>query len=955
MKKCRQFIQKLSIQKKVIVTLLLLLLTITGLVTGTRAWTSTGQGALNMLHMNGKKQDVFLQKFERDLEGKETKTPIAGATFYLYQVKESEEIQIGSTYTTDQEGKIHSQVGAGDYYFEEINPSSGYTFDTDKNGASIKKYPFTVTEASSSEQPIVIAYNQRQIGNLELSKQVKNADGSELTEAQRLLAFDFQVTFSDKGSYVYQVDGGEKHQLASGETLSLKHGQKAVFEKLPIGVQYVVAEKPVTNYEATADNSSGNITEAVSQATFVNTYHPKMGTLEVAKTIVNADGSSITAEQKKQAFEFEATFSDLSGSYEFSTTTGRTGTLTSGDTFTLVHDEVLTLLDLPIGFSYDIREKQTEDYTSSPSNYGGTVLGTETVRLPFINQYKTLPEKTGSLLFDKQVVANQLNPQQEFAFVVTFSDQGIYDYQLNTGAKQPFKSGGTLLLKHGEQIRFPEIPAGISYKIEEKTLAGYQPQLENVAGTVLSDQEAHFSFHNYQEENAHLKIEKIGLGEGFDAKKDFTFNLWINGVEQEPIKLKAGESSQLLELKLGDTWTVVEENSADAEYSQTGLIHGTGVVTAPNQSITVTQTNTHTATPSRTLAGQKTWSIPENETVTLPESITVKLKNKETIVAVQEVTGPEWRYSFDVPKYDAEGTEIHYTIEEEAVEHFKPVYQADSIDLTNIYVAPVASRKLPIEKRVTGDTPLTEEAFEFRLSPTKQALTINGAGQSAFEPVIFTQEGTYEYTISERNKGTTGYTYDESIYTWTIVVAEKDNQLVIVSDEIQKNGEAYREPTLVFVNEFDASKILDEKVTISGKKTWDFGSQPVAERPESITVLLYGNDQMLYQREVGASDDWAYSFVVNAYDEEGTKIDYRIDEVPVPHYQKTIDGFNLTNTYTINNLPDTAGENETNSSQNPSRSLPQTGEKRANYLTLLGVVVSIIALVFLGWRQVRRK
>lgn len=958
MNKCRECIKNLSTQRKIVVLFILSLLAVVSLMTGTRAWTSVGQRALNTGQNTVEKKAVYLQKLERDLEGKETNVTIKGAQFYLYQVGKSKDTQIGSTYTTDKEGKIQVQLAVGEYYFEEFDPSSGFTFDTDQKGEPIKRYPFKVTDTSPSDQAIVVAYNKRQIGNLEILKTVKNEDTSPLTAEQKEKEFLFQVMFSDNGSYSYRIDGGEKKVLKSGEILSLKHSQKAVFDQLPVGIQYQVIEEPATGYIPSADNSSGNIQEAVSSVLFVNTYDPQTGLLEISKEVVNGDQSPLTTEQKNQPFEFEVSFSDPTTAFNFSTTTGRKGALKSGELFTLVHGEILTFSALPQGLTYVVKEKPTSDYTSSPSQYTGTVLSKEAVRLPFVNQYQTIIGGTGSLVFDKQVIANQINPTQEFAFVLTFSDNGTYDYQKNEGEKQSFRSGDTLVLKHGESIRFPTLPAGIAYTLVEQPLEGYRPQLEDMQGTILSDHEMHVTFHNYFQEKAQLVIEKIGVGEGFDLEKNFLFHVWINGKQvPDSIRLKAGETSLPISLNLGDTWTVMEENGFDEDYSQTELIHGTGVATVPNETVKVSQTNTYVAKPMVDLSGQKTWSIPENAEVALPDKIIVQLKNKDTIVATQEVTGPEWTYHFHVPKVDAQGEVISYTVEEEPVENFHPLYEEGTLNITNVYRMPVLSRALPVEKRVVGDTPKEADTFEFRLNPSQQMIQITGEGQATFDPISFTHAGTYTYTITERQKGTLGYTYDPSVYTWTIVVIEKENQLMIASEEVKKEGVLYTEGTLLFENHFDASKIIHEKITINGLKTWDYGNQSTESRPQTITVLLRGNGEVVYQREISAADGWAYSFSVNSHDEEGKEIVYSIDEVPVVGYEKSVEGYNLTNTYIGTEVPGKEEPPETKppTESGSSGSYPKTGEKARGYLLAgIGALVVVTTGLFLIYRNEKK-
>jgi len=51
----------------------------------------------------------------------------------LYKVTEAEDIQIGTRYTTNHNGKIIiEEIEPGDYYFLETNPSYGYEFDEEE-------------------------------------------------------------------------------------------------------------------------------------------------------------------------------------------------------------------------------------------------------------------------------------------------------------------------------------------------------------------------------------------------------------------------------------------------------------------------------------------------------------------------------------------------------------------------------------------------------------------------------------------------------------------------------------------------------------------------------------------------------------------------------------------------------------------------------------------------------
>ncbi|MDR0519117.1 MAG: DUF5979 domain-containing protein [Clostridiales Family XIII bacterium] len=191
---------------------------------------------------------VVLEKLERGMDGSATHIPVAGAEFYLYRVAASPSAadeQVGGRFVSNAVGQVYPPaLSSGEYYFLETNPSPGYAYDRDSSGTLVRKYPFTV---GKSKDPLTItAYNKRTIGSLTIEKTVLNADGSALTDEQRREEFSFAVTFGDGGEYEYSVNGGALHLLSSGAALKLRHGDQAVFPKLPTGLRYTITEAAVT-------------------------------------------------------------------------------------------------------------------------------------------------------------------------------------------------------------------------------------------------------------------------------------------------------------------------------------------------------------------------------------------------------------------------------------------------------------------------------------------------------------------------------------------------------------------------------------------------------------------------------------------------------------------------------------------------------------------------------------
>ena len=133
------------------------------------------------------------------------------------------------------------------------------------------------------------------------------------------------------------------------------------------------------------------------------------------------------------------------------------------------------------------------------------------------------------------------------------------------------------------------------------------------------------------------------------------------------IRLRSGQSSEPIELELGDRWRVVERDSYSSGFSQESISNGTGTVGQVHigQNIYVRQTNRYIR-ETINLSGLKTWEMPTG--VQPPQHITVQLMQGNIVVRQINVEGPHWTYSFEnLPKFDNEGNETYFLIHS----HFK--------------------------------------------------------------------------------------------------------------------------------------------------------------------------------------------------------------------------------------------------------------------------------------------
>ena len=275
--------------------------------------------------------------------------------------------------------------------------------------------------------------------------------------------------------------------------------------------------------------------------------------------------------------------------------------------------------------------------------------------------------------------------------------------------------------------------------------------------------------------------------------------------------------------------------------------------------------------------------------------------------AIEEVAGVEKK---EVPKTDGtvEWTDLPAT-DEHGVKYTYSVMEVDEdgnlvttvdgytseqtaeLTVTNKYAVKPTSTSLEVTKKLIGRE-LKADEFEFTL--TDQVGNVETAkndanGKVKFKELTFDEVGTYTYKIAEKAGTATGIKYDTKIITATVTVAD--------------NGKGALEATIAY----DGEKTLEntytpEKRTIEGQKIWNDNNNQAGKRPGLIKVILNktvdGKTTKVAEKEVTAKDNWNYEFTNLPKYEDGKEITYSIDEEAVPGYEKSIDGYNLKNSYT---------------------------------------------------------
>ncbi|MEI3611270.1 Cna B-type domain-containing protein [Pseudogracilibacillus sp. SO30301A] len=282
-------------------------------------------------------------------------------------------------------------------------------------------------------------------------------------------------------------------------------------------------------------------------------------------------------------------------------------------------------------------------------------------------------------------------------------------------------------------------------------------------------------------------------------------------------------------------------------------------------------TNTH-APVLINVEGTKKWDDADNQDGKRPETITVNLlANGKQIDSVEVTEEDNWKYSFtDLSKFKA-GKEITYTVTESTVEDYSQ--EIDGYTITNSYT--------PEETVITVTKHWDDANNQDGKRPENIQVQLTADGESFGEPIELTQENDWTHTWSELPLNSDGEPIKYSVKE----ITELDGYEVSVNDEDHGN--------IIITNSY-----TPEVTEVSGAKTWDDADDQDHKRPDSITVNILANGEQVDTTEVTAENNWRYSFTDLPKFANGAEIEYTVTEDPIENYETTIEGFNITNSYT---------------------------------------------------------
>ena len=303
---------------------------------------------------------------------------------------------------------------------------------------------------------------------------------------------------------------------------------------------------------------------------------------------------------------------------------------------------------------YTVKEDKLENYSSkvTKDSNGGFIItntNTETIDIPVTKTWvgKPTDSVTVKLLADGKDSGKTLTLTESDNWKGTFEKLNKYDE------------------KDGHEV---------NYTIEEVEINGYTTGISGSA-------ENGFTITNTISGKVSIPVTKIWKGE---AASEVQVTLYANGEEVETKTLSKDNDWQYTFKDLEKyqdgkeiTYTVEEKEVAGYTSSKTGDIES-GIIF------------TNTKTGKTIVEGKKVWNDKDNQSGKRPEEITVNLLANGKVVQSATVSEKlNWQFSFEnLDKYDEEGQEITYSVNEEEVEDYSSKITGDTkngFTITNTY------------------------------------------------------------------------------------------------------------------------------------------------------------------------------------------------------------------------------------------------------------------------------
>ena len=432
----------------------------------------------------------------------------------------------------------------------------------------------------------------------------------------------------------------------------------------------------------------------------------------------------------------------------------------------------------------------------------------------------------------------------------------------------------------------------IEYTVKEDAVSDYDT---DITGNAKDG----FKIKNTNTEKVKIPVEKTWVG---PKQSKATVRLFADGVEKENVELSEAnnwkhEFKDLQKYRADGSlinYTVKEDAVVNYDTDIAGNANdGFKIKNSNNEKVKVPV--------------EKTWVGPKQSKVTVRLFADGVEKQKVELSAANN-----WKHEFEnLPKYNADGSEIKYTVKEDAVENYDTDITGNANDGFKIKNSNNEKVKVPVEKTWVGP----------KQSKVTVRLLADGVEKQHVE---LSAANNWKHEFENLPK----YNADGSEIKYTV----KEDIVENYNTEITGNAN-------------DGFKIKNtnvEKIKIPVVKKW------IGKELESVTVNLYADGKKIGEAKLSKSNGWKHAFEnLPKYDEKtGEEIKYAIDENEILGYTAKITGdqekgFEITNTQDTPKKPKTPKEP------------PKTGDNRN--AGVYGGLMGLALVGILGARRANRR
>ena len=365
----------------------------------------------------------------------------------------------------------------------KIKPKEGWTGTQDTNKScklNYTKHDGTPGEMEAPSPQVTIA---AVVGSITVNKTVVMPEGDTTSVKDR--------------EYTFTIQGGS-HTDSKKVVIGDNNTGSVTFDNVPVG-EYTVTEAGADidgyNVVTTSNPADGKVKVAEGQAAtiaFTNTYTkiegPK-GELTISKVV-----NGLPTEILPASFVFEIRKVGNVEEVVESVTVEReeNGNTYKPKTVKLPHGE------------YSVAEKEVDiqgyslRITSDIPARIVTVSDTPAT-ITFYNTYEQLPPNTGTLTVKKTVSGGGADYNKAFTFTVKLEESGdTHNGEAIYGGVTFINGVATFTLKHNQEKKITEIPAGMTYTVTESHNAGYTVTMSGNTGTIKAGETSTAAFNNYK-------------------------------------------------------------------------------------------------------------------------------------------------------------------------------------------------------------------------------------------------------------------------------------------------------------------------------------------------------------------------------------------------------------------------------------------------------------------------